>query len=272
MATYVIGDVQGCFDELQGLLALVQFDPQKDKLWFAGDLINRGPKSLETLRFIKSLKDVEVVLGNHDLHLIATYYGLKELYADDTVSEILESPDCDGLISWLKQQKLMHYDANFDVLMVHAGVAPQWSRAEALSLAHEVEQALRGNKIEAFLKNMYGNEPHCWHEDLSGFTRLRVITNYLTRMRFCDAKGCLLMTKKTAPLDCPEGFMPWFKAPHRKMRNQKIVFGHWSALQGETGESHVFALDTGVVWGGCLTALRLDDFKRFSYPDKTVFT
>lgn len=265
MATYVIGDVQGCFAALQGLLKLIEFKPQQDVLWFAGDLVNRGPASLETLRFIKSLENAVVVLGNHDLHLIAAHYGLKHLYPDDTIEEILAAEDRQELIDWLCQQKLAHYDPHFKVLMVHAGVAPQWTSAQALSLAAEIEQALQGVERQAYLKNMYGNEPNCWNPDLTDFARLRVITNYLTRMRFCNEKGELAFVKKTAPADCPEGFMPWFKVPGRQMKNQNIVFGHWSALQGETHEPNVYALDTGVVWGGPLTAIRLEDLKRFSF-------
>lgn len=268
MATYVIGDVQGCFKELEGLLKLIHFEAKQDSLWFAGDLVNRGPQSLATLRFVKSLPNAAVVLGNHDLHLIAAHYGLKTLYPDDTIQDILNASDREELIHWLRHQKLIHYDASFDVLMVHAGVAPQWDRSQALSLASEVEATLKSEDIQSFLKNMYGNEPDYWHNDLTGFDRLRVITNYLTRMRFCDKNGRLLMSKKTSPLDCPPGYMPWFKVPNRKMPAQTIAFGHWSSLLGETGIANVFALDTGVVWGGALTALRLDDFKHFSFSVK----
>lgn len=265
MATYAIGDVQGCFTALQGLLHLIKFNKEQDTLWFAGDLVNRGPESLQTLRFIKSLKKAVVVLGNHDLHLIAVYYGFKALYPDDTISEILAAAECEELIEWLCQQHLAYYDPKFEVFMVHAGVAPTWSPKQALSLAQEIEQALRGATRQDFLKNMYGNEPDCWQNSLTSFARLRVITNYLTRMRFCNEKGRLIFTKNTAPSNCPEGFMPWFKVPNRQMQNQKIVFGHWSVLQGQTHEPHAYALDTGVVWGGPLTALRLEDFKRFSF-------
>lgn len=264
MATYAIGDVQGCFAKLQNLLLQICYQPHRDVLWFVGDLVNRGPDSLTTLRFISSLDNAVVVLGNHDLHLLAVYYGLKEFYADDTIQDILAAPDCDQLLFWLRQQKLMHYDAQFDIVMTHAGVAPQWSLQQALELAHEVEMALQGNTVTDYLSHMYGNMPDCWQDHLTGLDRLRVITNYFTRMRFCSAKGELIMNKKTAPLDCPPGGMPWFKVPGRKMQAQKIVFGHWSALQGQTHEPNVFALDTGVVWGGPLTALRLDDLQRFS--------
>ncbi len=265
MATYVIGDVQGCFAELQSLLALIRFDAEQDTLWFAGDLVNRGPQSLATLRFIKSLARAVVVLGNHDLHLIAVHYGLKPLYPDDTIQEILDAPDREVLIAWLCQQPLVYYDTSFNVMMVHAGIAPQWNKEQVLALAHEVEMVLQGDEIQSFLKNMYGNEPDCWSDNLMGFDRLRIITNYFTRMRFCDDKGRLFMAKKTSPLDCPKGYMPWFKVPGRKLQEQAIVFGHWSALLGETGVANVFALDTGIVWGGALTALRLEDYKRFVF-------
>ena len=265
MSTYVIGDVQGCFDELQGLLRIVNFNEQSDVLWFVGDLVNRGPKSLETLRFIKALPHKQVVLGNHDLHLLAAYYGVKDFYPDDTIQEVLTAPDAVEIIDWLARQPLVYYAPSFDVLMVHAGVAPQWTRAHALTFAQEVSVALQGEKIKDFLQQMYGNEPSVWSDDLTGYPRLRVITNYLTRMRFCDELGHLNLSRKTAPLDCPEDYKPWFKVKSRKTQAQKIVFGHWSALQGQTHEPNVFALDTGVIWGGALTALRLDDFKRFQF-------
>ncbi len=264
MATYVIGDVQGCFDALQALLSRIKYDVSQDRLWFVGDLVNRGPASLATLRFIKSLGDhARVVLGNHDLHLLAVHYGQKALYPDDTIQDIQSAPDREVLIEWLRRQKLMHYDISFDVAMVHAGVAPQWTRDQALALAGEVEQVLQGSEVAVFLQNMYGNDPDVWSDPLTGWMRLRVITNYFTRVRFCDAGGHLLFSKKTALSDCPEGGMPWFKVPNRKMAQQNIVFGHWSALQGKTGEATVHALDTGVVWGGPLTAMRLEDGMRF---------
>lgn len=266
MATYVIGDIQGCFDELMRLLQIIDFNEMQDQLWFVGDLVNRGPQSLATLRFIKNLNTrAIVVLGNHDLHLLATYFEVKSFYTDDTIQEVIHAADAEELIDWLRQQKLVHYDPHFDVVMVHAGIAPQWTLQEALNLSAEVEAKLRtDDQIRAFLENMYGNAPNCWDQSLQGWARLRVITNYFTRMRFCDLGGRLLLNKKTDLADCPPGYFPWFGVPDRKLLKQKIVFGHWSALAGKTDSATVFALDTGVIWGGPLTALRLDDFKRFS--------
>ena len=262
MAEYAIGDIQGCFTVLQALLAKIQFDPARDRLWLVGDLVNRGPQSLEVLRFVKSLgKRVRVVLGNHDLHLLAVHYGVQALYPDDTLDEILQAPDREELMDWLRQQPLI--DHGPDYVMVHAGFCPSWTLEQALALAAEVSQQLKSVEIVSFLKAMYGNAPDKWSSDLSGMTRLRVITNYLTRMRFCAVDGRLCMSKNTAPLDCPAGFMPWFKVPERKI-NQPILFGHWSALQGETNVENVFALDTGVVWGGALTAMNLQTRERIS--------
>ncbi len=262
MPTFAVGDLQGCFDELQGLLALIQFDPNQDTLWCVGDLVNRGPKSLETLRFLKAMGSrVKVVLGNHDLHLLAVYYGVKISYPDDTLQDILTAPDREELITWLRAQPLIHSGEGY--VMVHAGVCPDWTLEEAIGLAQEVSEVLQSKDIAHFLKAMYGNTPDHWSSDLTGMERLRVITNYLTRMRFCSPTGHLLMDKKMSPLDCSPGYLPWFKAPHRKII-APIIFGHWSALQGKTHTHNVFALDTGVVWGGPLTAMRLEDQERFA--------
>ena len=263
MATYAIGDIQGCFKQLQGLLAKIHFDPVQDNLWLVGDLVNRGPQSLETLRVLKSLGDrAKIVLGNHDLHLLAVHYGVRECYPDDTISDILNAPDREELIEWLRQQPLVYYSAPY--VMVHAGFCPSWTLSEALTLGQEVSDQLKGPEIVAFLKEMYGNEPDSWSPDLHGLTRLRVITNYLTRMRFCSEAGRLSISKKTAPLDCPESDYPWFKVPNRQIQTP-IIFGHWSALQGETQTENVFALDTGVVWGGPLTAMNLETQRRAEF-------
>jgi bis(5'-nucleosyl)-tetraphosphatase (symmetrical) len=261
--TYAIGDIQGCFHELSGLLRQIHFDEGQDTLWCVGDLVNRGPRSLTTLRFLRNLGvRVKVVLGNHDLHLLAVYYGVKGFYSDDTIQDILEAPDREDLIEWLRVQPLIHIDQGY--VMVHAGFCPSWTLEEAVLLAGEVSNVLKSTEIKAFLKAMYGNEPDHWSPKLTGMDRLRVITNYLTRMRFCSAEGRLLMTKKTSPFDCPKGYFPWFKVPGRRI-SYPIVFGHWSALQGKTDTENVFALDTGVVWGGTLTAMRLEDQKRFNF-------
>lgn len=265
MATYAIGDVQGCLEPLQCLLQKIEFNPTKDTLWFAGDLINRGPDSLATLRLLYKLREsIVIVLGNHDLHFIAVYYGLRKRGKNDTLDELLRAPDCPDLIYWLRQQKLVHHDPVLGFTMVHAGIPPQWDLHDALTYSREIEHILQSDKIETFLANMYGNLPSRWDNNLSGLDRSRLITNYFTRMRFCSSDGELeLQTKENADA-APAGFSPWFLINKRKMENQKIVFGHWAALEGQSGISHVYALDTGCVWGGSLTALRLDDQVRFT--------
>lgn len=265
MATYAIGDIQGCLEPLQCLLKKIQFNPINDKLWLAGDLINRGPDTLATLRYLYQLRDsITVVLGNHDLHFLAVYYGLRKRNKNDTLDELLIAPDCADLVYWLRQQKLVHHDPVSGFTMVHAGIPPQWDLSEALSYSREVESVLRSDKVEEFLANMYGNFPSRWDEALAGTDRLRLITNYFTRMRFCSADGELELQTKESADSAPPGFSPWFSFLRRKTRNQKILFGHWAALEGRSGVSHVYALDTGCVWGGSLTALRLEDECRFS--------
>ena len=265
MATYAIGDVQGCLEPLQCLLKKIEFNPLNDKLWFAGDLINRGPDTLATLRFLYQLRDsITVVLGNHDLHFLAVYYGLRKRNKNDTLDELLNAPDCADLVYWLRQQKLVHHDEVSGFTMVHAGIPPQWDLADALTYSCEVENTLQSDKVEEFLAGMYGNYPCNWDDNLSGIDRLRLITNYFTRMRFCNADGELELQTKESADAAPVGFAPWFSFLRRKTRNQKILFGHWAALEGRSGVSHVYALDTGCVWGGSLTALRLEDEQRFS--------
>jgi bis(5'-nucleosyl)-tetraphosphatase (symmetrical) len=265
MATYVIGDIQGCFDSFVCLLKNAPFIPGQDTLWVAGDMINRGPKSLKTLRLIKSMGDKSIaVLGNHDLHLLAAAYGIMKPRRRDTFTEILDAPDRDELIEWLRQQPLVHYDPALQSLMVHAGIPPQWELQEALSYAEEVHVALTSSKIKQFLKNMYGDQPNCWDNSLKGWKRLRLITNYFTRMRICSADGKLDLTHKEGLNNMPDGFKPWFAHAERKTRDLNIMFGHWAALQGESDGDNVYALDTGCVWGGQLTMLRLDDHKVFS--------
>ncbi|MDF2940291.1 MAG: hypothetical protein K0R66_933 [Gammaproteobacteria bacterium] len=263
MSHYAIGDIQGCYDELLALLDAIQFDPKKDQLWLVGDLVNRGPKSLETLRFVKGLGNAAIsVLGNHDLHLLAVYYGAEKTEHGDTLQDILNTPDAKELIDWLKSRPLLHHDAKLNFLMVHAGVAPQWSLEQAKNYAHEVEAALQGSNITEFLKHMYGNHPDTWQDNLTGWERLRAITNYFTRLRFCNEIGKMDFTHKGDK--APEGFYPWFKLP--RLIHQRIVYGHWAALKGEAEAPNVFAIDTGCVWGESLTALRLEDLARFSVP------
>ncbi|WP_062061161.1 symmetrical bis(5'-nucleosyl)-tetraphosphatase [Cellvibrio sp. OA-2007] len=265
MATYAIGDIQGCLEPLQCLLEEIKFNPRHDKLWLAGDLINRGPDTLATLRFLYRLRDsITIVLGNHDLHFIAVYYGLRKRGKNDTLDELLRAPDCADLVYWLRQQKLVHSDPALNFTMVHAGIPPQWDLTEALARAREVENVLQSDNIEHFLTGMYGNLPCRWSDDLVGIDRLRLITNYFTRMRFCSAEGELELQTKENAHAAPIGFAPWFSFLERKTRTQKIIFGHWAALEGRTNIKNVYALDTGCVWGGSLTALRLEDERKFS--------
>ena len=260
MTVYAVGDLQGCLEPLKCLLARVAFEPAKDKLWLVGDLVNRGPQSLETLRFLFDMRDSLVcVLGNHDLHLLAAGRNIERLKKGDTLREILEAPDASELLDWLRQQKLVHYDAERDVAMVHAGIPPQCTLKKALRHAEEVEAALRDdNRFEPFLDGMYGNEPAKWDKDLQGVTRLRVITNYFTRMRFCTADGKLDLKSKEGLDSAPTGYAPWFKHKDRKTKGQTIIFGHWAALEGRCDEPGVYALDTGCVWGGAMTMLNVD--------------
>lgn len=265
MSHYCIGDVQGCFTELNALLAKINFHPKQDTLWFTGDLINRGPQSLEVLRFVKSLgKNAVTVLGNHDLHLLAIVYGNAKTKPQDTLDDILNASDRDELCHWLLQQPLIHHDANLNYSLVHAGLPPQWNLQTALRCAQEVETVLRSKQAAEFFANMYSNEPNCWNENLTGWDRVRLITNYLTRLRFCDANGTLELTHKGEAHTPPANYLPWFKQPHRQNQDLRILFGHWAALGGHTDEPNAIALDTGCVWGNCLSAIRLEDGQRFS--------
>lgn len=268
MATYAIGDIQGCYDELQQLLAKIHFS-DSDTLWVAGDLVNRGPKSLETLRFLKSLGNQAVcVLGNHDLHLLAVHYDAVKLKRNDTLRAILEAPDRQELMDWLRAQKLMASDNGTGYVMVHAGIPPCWTIRKAKKRAKEVERVLRSTLAREYFKHMYGNQPALWDAQLEGWDRLRTITNYLTRMRFCDPQGKLDFSAKGTLDTQPSGYQPWFKLPRKDTEEQhiKILFGHWAALEGEASAEHVYALDTGCVWGNKLTAMRLEDNAIFSVP------
>ncbi|MDF2641694.1 MAG: symmetrical bis(5-nucleosyl)-tetraphosphatase [Pseudomonas sp.] len=264
MTDYAVGDLQGCLEPLNCLLDHVRFDPAKDRLWLVGDLVNRGPQSLETLRYLYNIREsVICVLGNHDLHLLAASRKIDRLKKTDTLDEILQAPDCDELLEWLRQQKLMHYDAERNMAMVHAGIPPQWSLKKAMKYAQEVEEALRDDALfELFLNGMYGNEPAKWSGDLRGVTRLRVITNYFTRMRFCNRDGKLDLKGKEGVETALPGYAPWFSHKHRKTNALKIIFGHWAALEGRCDEPGVYALDSGCVWGGAMTLLNLDTLER----------
>jgi len=261
MATYVIGDVQGCFEALQKLLDRIGFGRHRDRLWFVGDLVNRGPDSLATLRFVKSLgSDAVTVLGNHDLHLLTVAAGFARLHRGDTVADILEAPDCEELLDWLRGCKLLHVDQGW--AMVHAGLLPQWSVAEAAALAQEVEQVLAGSDYRELLRELYGNEPDTWDDALQGMDRLRVIVNATTRLRLCTAEGKMDFRHKSAPRSLPAGYFPWYAVPGRKSAGEPIVFGHWSTLGLHAGEDAV-ALDSGCLWGNALSAMRLEDRQIF---------
>lgn len=264
MAVYAVGDLQGCLEPLKCLLEHVRFDPARDRLWLVGDLVNRGPHSLETLRYLYSIREsVVCVLGNHDLHLLAASHKIDRLKKADTLGEILQAPDCDVLLDWVRRQKLMHYDPERNMAMVHAGIPPQWSLKKALKYAREVEDVLQDDAlIEPFLNDMYGNEPAKWSSDLHGVTRLRVITNYFTRMRFCNRDGKLDLKGKEGIETAPPGYAPWFSHKHRKTKALKIVFGHWAALEGRCDEPGIHALDSGCVWGGAMTLLNIDTLER----------
>lgn len=263
MSTYVIGDVQGCMHELEALLTHIAFHPGNDTLWFTGDLVNRGPRSLDVLRFVKSLGDKHiVVLGNHDLHLLAVAYGVRALSPQDTLEPILIAPDREELMFWLRHRPLLHDEA--DYVMVHAGLAPVWTRADAQALAREAEDLLQSDDPSTLLKNMYGNTPDHWQANLNGMERARCIINYLTRMRYCYADGRMELAYKGTIENKPGGLIPWFDVPNRVNRDVKIIFGHWAALDGKADVPNVYPLDTGCVWGRKLTAMRLDDEKRFS--------
>ncbi len=269
MSNYAIGDIQGCYKPLKKLLRKIGFTPGQDRLWCVGDLVNRGPKSLETLRRLRDIDDSLVaVLGNHDLHFLAVHEGCAPMRRKDRLRELLAASDCDDLADWLRLKPLAHYetvdaeDGPRPFLMVHAGLAPGWSIGKTLALAREVEAALR-DKPRKFLSHMYGDEPDLWDDGLSKQRRLRAITNYLTRIRFCDSEGRLRLDLKEGIDTAPPGYEPWFRW-QRVTREADIVFGHWAAIVGKTGQERVHALDTGCVWGGTLTAMRLEDGVRFS--------
>ncbi|WP_347258420.1 symmetrical bis(5'-nucleosyl)-tetraphosphatase [Methylocaldum sp.] len=260
MAIYAIGDVQGCFAELQRLLDQIRFDPAEDRLWFTGDLVNRGPQSLETLRFIRSLGDRAVtVLGNHDLHLLAVAHGVSRTKRKDTFSDVLTAPDRDILVDWLRRRPLLFRDGAF--YLIHAGLPPQWSAEDAERYAKEVESCLQGDDFVELFRHMYGDQPDLWTETLQGWDRLRFITNCFTRVRYCDRYGRTDFKEKGGPGTQPSHLMPWFKVPGRKSAGAEIVFGHWSTL-GFYADDDVYGIDTGCLWGGELTALRLDGEKK----------
>lgn len=257
MALYLIGDVQGCDAALQRLLEKIDFSPSRDRLVVLGDLVNRGPASAAVLRRLMALGNAaQCLLGNHDLHLLAVSSGVRPAHRHDTIADVLGAPDRDGLLDWLRSRPLALHEHG--VLMVHAGVLPQWTRAQTLALAREVQDVLRAPDWMAFLQQMYGNQPDQWSDDLRGAARLRLIVNALTRLRLCSVEGRMeFETKDSAGADgAPPGFMPWFDVPGRQTAGDVVAFGHWSTL-GWVSRPDILALDTGCVWGGCLTAVRL---------------
>lgn len=268
MAVYAIGDIQGCFAPLQALLDRIDFDPARDRLWFTGDLVNRGPDSLATLRFVKSLGDAAVtVLGNHDLHLLAIAYGHGREKRLDTLHDVLTAPDRDALLAWLRARPLLHHDADLGYTLVHAGLLPAWDLALARQLAAEVEAVLGGPDPAALFAHMYGDRPDRWDPALAGWDRLRLVINGFTRLRYCTADGQVDPRPKGAPGSQPPGLLPWFDVPGRRSADLRVVFGHWSSL-GVLARDDVFGLDTGCVWGQSLTAAALErrGVRRISVP------
>ena len=260
MAVYAIGDIQGCYDEFKQLLDKLAFNPDVDQLWLTGDIVNRGPRSLDTLRYVYAMRDnIVLVLGNHDLHLLATAYHHKQPGKKDTLDETLNAGDSDQLFDWLRCQPLIHRDVALGFTMVHAGIHPDWSIDTALRLAEEVERVLCSDEHVNFYQHMYGDKPHLWSDTLTGWSRLRFITNMFTRMRYCDASGHAPMNPKGPPGTQPEGLLPWFEMD-RASSSERIIFGHWSTLppDGDYDKHNVYPLDSGCLWGGTLTALRLD--------------
>lgn len=262
MSLYCIGDLQGCLLPFERLLAQIDFSPSRDTLFMLGDLVNRGPDSLGVLRCLTALGDsAQCLLGNHDLHLLALWQGVRQPSRRDTAQDVLTAPDSDALLDWLRHRPMAIQSDGW--LMVHAGVLPQWSVAQTMALAAEVERALRGPGLKAFLNEMYGNLPAQWHESLHGADRLRVVVNALTRLRFCTPEGVMDFSSSESAAKAPAGQLPWFDVPGRLTHDTPIAFGHWSTLaqdaDGTRLRNNVLPLDTGCVWGGCLTAARLGD-------------
>ena len=264
MTIYAIGDVQGCYKSLRSLIKQTGFNATTDKLWFCGDLVNRGPKSADVLRFIMDLgNSAKCVLGNHDLNLLAVAYGKREKKDLDTLNEILNAPDRDEMLKWLRYQPLFHRSKKHRICMVHAGIYPGWSISKAKKLAAEVEQALRKGDYQTFLGKMYGNYPAYWEKDLGHWDRLRFITNVMTRMRYLDSSGALDLDIKCKPGNQPTGYYPWYSVEAKRKKHWRVFFGHWSTL-GLHWQNNAICLDSGCLWGGKLTAARVD-------PDNIMF-
>jgi bis(5'-nucleosyl)-tetraphosphatase (symmetrical) len=267
VATYAIGDIQGCYDPLLRLLDGIGFSVERDRLWFVGDLVNRGRQSLETLRFVRGLGPAAItVLGNHDLHLVMQAEGFGKASREDTLAEVLAAPDRDELLQWLRSQPLFHVEGEY--AMVHAGLLPQWDVAQAMALSDEASHALTVPAYRDFLANMWGSEPAAWSDDLAGWDRLRVVVNAMTRMRFCTHMGVMEFRapgSKGPPERGPAGCLPWYAIPGRRSADRTLICGHWSAL-GFKQEKNLLALDSGCLWGGSLTAVRLEDRRVFQLP------
>lgn len=268
MSTLLIGDVHGCYEELRSLLAQVDFDPAKDTLWLTGDLVARGPDSVEVLRYVQSLGDsVRMVLGNHDLHLLAVYAGISRNKPKDKITPLLDASDADSLINWLRRQPVLQVDNELKLVMAHAGISPQWDIETAQLCAREVEAVLSSDSYPLFLNSMYGDMPNSWVDGLTGLQRLRFSTNALTRMRYCFPGGELDMICKDAPGEAPSPLKPWFNLPSKVLdEGYSIAFGHWASLEGKGTPPQVYALDTGCCWGGDLTMLRWEDKQYFTQP------
>jgi bis(5'-nucleosyl)-tetraphosphatase (symmetrical) len=267
---YAIGDIQGCRAEFRQLLELIGFSPSSDRLWLVGDLVNRGPESLPVLRDVKALGDAAVtVLGNHDLHLLTVAAGYAKSHRQDTIAPILEAPDRDELLHWLARRPLVVAEAGR--VLVHAGLLPDWSAEKAVALSAEVEAMLASEQADAFLRALYGDEPNQWNDELQGFDRLRAIVNACTRMRFCTDSGVMEFKEKRGPRMAPAGFRPWFEHERRKSADVTVVCGHWSTLELQLAPN-VLMLDSGCLWGGTLTAVRLDDRRVFQVPGRAPVT
>ena len=267
MATYAVGDVQGCYTEFVDLLSAVSFDPARDRLWLLGDLVNRGPDSLKVMELVMSLDGRTItVLGNHDLHFLAIHYGGHSPVASDTFHDLLAAPDVDGVADWLRGQRFFHADASLGYAMAHAGIPPGWSMQQAEARSRELMAVLRGKDYVTYFREMYGNIPDRLSEGLAGMDRWRILTNCFTRMRLIDREGRLNFTHKGAPAEAPAGWFPWYEPITDELEDLRLLFGHWAALEGGTGRADIVALDTGCVWGRDLTALCLETAEVTSVP------
>jgi bis(5'-nucleosyl)-tetraphosphatase (symmetrical) len=265
VSTYVVGDIQGCYQELVALLDAVNFDASEDHLWVAGDMINRGPDNLATIELLRQIPNIQIILGNHDLHFLAVALTDRKPSRSDTIIDLLSSEQLNEITEWLRLQKLAFYSEAFDLLVVHAGIPHTWTIKQALGYASEVEAVIKSNQHLMFFEQMYGNEPTQLALELTGMDRWRVITNYFTRLRFCAADGSMELITKTDI--APPGYAPWFEFPRQEA--SRILFGHWAAIEGKTSSKQFVALDTGCVWGRELSALRLEDNKLFSVPARS---